>query len=250
MGNKDLDKKRPRISSSGTDTESIEAAQDGAYIKMTLTEYRSFLLRLTAIEHNTKIREERILNLEARLDEAQVELQALKGLWHASAHVRHLDFCSGGRFFKFTVGEKISFHRPLSASELRWNLVQRILDHIWAILVVYMCIFLKIHWEIGCRREKVRGEVYEAARDGSCFRLGAGWYPKEERKRQRNSGMRITDGYLWREMFMTAGGKWSVCVCIRQTKPSLNIFCPWRCDGERGKSLQFYPFNIISFLPP
>ena len=39
MGNKDLDKKRPRISSSGTDTESIEAAQDGAYINMTLTEY-------------------------------------------------------------------------------------------------------------------------------------------------------------------------------------------------------------------
>jgi len=33
MGNKDLDKERPRISSSGTDTESIEAAQDGAYIK-------------------------------------------------------------------------------------------------------------------------------------------------------------------------------------------------------------------------
>ena len=50
-------------------------------------------------------------------------------------------------------------------------------------------------------------------------------------------------------MFMTAGGKWSVCVCIRQTRPSLNIFCPWRCDEERGKSLQFYPFNIISFLP-
>ena len=39
MGNKDLDKKRPRISSSGTDIESIEAAQDGAYINMTLTEY-------------------------------------------------------------------------------------------------------------------------------------------------------------------------------------------------------------------
>ena len=75
MGNKDLDKKRPRISSSGTDTESIEAAQDGAYIKMTLTECQSFLLRLTAIEDNTKIREERILNMEARLDEAQVEPQ-------------------------------------------------------------------------------------------------------------------------------------------------------------------------------
>ena len=65
MGNKDLDKKQPRISSSGTDTESIEAAQDGAYIKMTLSEYQSFLLRLTVIEDNTKISEERILNLEA-----------------------------------------------------------------------------------------------------------------------------------------------------------------------------------------
>ena len=50
-------------------------------------------------------------------------------------------------------------------------------------------------------------------------------------------------------MFTKTGGKWSVCVCIRQTQPSLNIFCPWRCNEERGKSLQFYPFNIISFLP-
>ena len=56
----------------------MEAAQDGAYIQMTLTEYQSFLLRLTAIEDNTKIREERILNLEASLDEAQVEIQASK----------------------------------------------------------------------------------------------------------------------------------------------------------------------------
>ena len=45
---------------------------------MTLTEYQSFLLRLTAIEDNTKIRKERILNLEAGLDEAQVEIQTLK----------------------------------------------------------------------------------------------------------------------------------------------------------------------------
>ena len=163
-------------------------------------------------------------------------------------HVRHLDFSPAEGFSSLLSGKKISFHRPLSASELRWNLVKSILDHLWAILV--LCIFLKIHWEIGCWCKKVHGEVYEAARDGSCFRLEAGWYPEEERKRQRNSGMRITDGYLWWEMFMTAGGKWSVCVCIRQTRPSLNIFCPWRCDEERGKSLQFYPFNIISFLPP
>lgn len=78
MGNKDLDKKRPRISSSGTDIESSEAVQDGAFIKMTLGEYQDLILRLTAIEDNTKIREDRILNLEARLDEAQVEIQSLK----------------------------------------------------------------------------------------------------------------------------------------------------------------------------
>ena len=77
MGNNDLDKKGPRISSPGTDTESIEAAQDGAYIKMMLTEYKSFLLRLTAIEDNTKIREERIIYLEARLDKAQVEMHSI-----------------------------------------------------------------------------------------------------------------------------------------------------------------------------
>ena len=44
MGNKDLDKKQLRISSSGTDMDSIEAAQDGDYVKMTLTEYQSLIL--------------------------------------------------------------------------------------------------------------------------------------------------------------------------------------------------------------
>ena len=77
MGNKDLDKKRLRISSSGTDIDSIEAAQGGEYIKMTLTEYQSVILRLTAIKDDNKIWEE-IFSLEARLNEAQVEIQALK----------------------------------------------------------------------------------------------------------------------------------------------------------------------------
>ena len=77
LRNKDLDKKRLRISSSGTDMDSIEAAQDGEYIKMTLTEYQSVILRLTAIKDDTKIWEE-IFSLEARLNEAQVEIQALK----------------------------------------------------------------------------------------------------------------------------------------------------------------------------
>ena len=80
MGNKDLDKKQLRISSSGTDTDSIEAAQDGdyQYIKMMLIEFHSLILRLTAIKDDTKIWEEGIFSLGARLNEAQVEIQALK----------------------------------------------------------------------------------------------------------------------------------------------------------------------------
>ena len=72
MGNKDLDKKQLRISSCGTDTDSIEAAQDGdyRYIKMMLKEYHSLILRLTAIKDDTKIWEEGIFSLEARLNEA------------------------------------------------------------------------------------------------------------------------------------------------------------------------------------
>ena len=121
-------------------------------------------------------------------------------------------------FSSLLSGKKISFHRPVLANEPCWNLVKRILDHLWAILVVYVCIFFKIHWEIGCRCEKAHGEVYKAARDGSCFPLEAGLHLKEDRKRQKNSGMRITEGYLWQEMFITAGGKWSVCVYIHQTR--------------------------------
>ena len=58
-------------------------------------------------------------------------------------HVRHLDFSPAEGFSSLLSGKKISFHRPLSASELRQNLVKRKLDDLWAILVVYMCIFLK-----------------------------------------------------------------------------------------------------------
>ena len=124
--------------------------------------------------------------------------------------MRHLDFFLAEGFSSLLSGKKISFHCPLSAIELRQNLVKRKLDDLWAILVVYMCIFLKIHQEIGCRREKVRGEVYEAAQDGGCFRLEAGWYPKEETKRQKQwneDHRRITvarDVYEnWRKMKCT-----------------------------------------------
>ena len=39
----------------------------------------------------------------------------------------------------------------------------------------------------------VRREVYEVARVESCFRLEAGLYPKEGRKRQKSSGISQKD---------------------------------------------------------
>ena len=41
--------------------------------------------------------------------------------------------------------------------------------------------------KIECRRGKVRGELYEAARDESCFRLEAGLYPKWDKNHERVS---------------------------------------------------------------
>ena len=66
------------MSSSGTDTEPSEEHQDGAYIKLSLKEYQNLIAKLTAIEDKTKISDQRILNLEARLDEAQGEITSLK----------------------------------------------------------------------------------------------------------------------------------------------------------------------------
>ena len=59
MGNKDLDKKQLRISSSGTDMDFIESAQDGDYIKMTLTDYQSLILRSTAIKELIELKFEK-----------------------------------------------------------------------------------------------------------------------------------------------------------------------------------------------
>ena len=72
-----------------------------------------------------------------------------------------------------------------------------------------MCVyFLKLIEKLDVDVRRSRGEVYIAARDRSCFRLKASLYPKEDRKRQKkNSGMRITEGYLWQETFITAGGQ-------------------------------------------
>jgi len=88
------------------------------------------------------------------------------------------------RFSSFRSWKKISFHRPVSVRKHRWNLVKGVLDHLWAILAVYLCIFFLSYSKIGRRR----GKVFDAAQVESCFRLEAGLYPKEERKRQKTMG--------------------------------------------------------------
>lgn len=78
MGSKDKEKKRQRVSSSGAENMSEDQEQNGACIKMTVKEYQDLLGKLTVIEDQAKERDARILNLEARLDEAQAEVHDLK----------------------------------------------------------------------------------------------------------------------------------------------------------------------------
>jgi len=114
-------------------------------------------------------------------------------------------------------------------------------------------IFFKSYSKIGCRRWKVRREVYEAARVDSCFCFEARLYPKVERKRQKNSGMRITKGYLWRghglrltSLALVVAKKREVPICSARTSLTYpSSFCqagtrttagdPWLCKLQRNK---------------
>lgn len=83
MGNKDKnqEKKRQRVSSSDAQAELAEETngkQDGAFITLTVTEYQALIEKITHIEDKAKASDNRILSLEARLDEAQVEIESLK----------------------------------------------------------------------------------------------------------------------------------------------------------------------------
>ena len=57
---------------------------------------------------------------------------------------------------------------------------------------------------------------------------------KGRKKKTKDSGMRITKGYLWRETSMKGEKENKVYVCIRRTRPSLNIFFLWSCEEEQG----------------
>ena len=81
MGNQDKEKKRQRVSSSDAKAETNEEtmdSQDGALISLTVTEYQVLIVKITSLEDKHKTSDNRILNREARLDEAQVEIDSLK----------------------------------------------------------------------------------------------------------------------------------------------------------------------------
>ena len=81
MGNQDKEKKRQRVSSSDAKAETNEEAmdsQDGALILLTVTEYQVLIAKITSLEDKHKVTENLILNLEARLDKGQAEIDSLK----------------------------------------------------------------------------------------------------------------------------------------------------------------------------
>ena len=101
MGNKEKDKKRQRVISSGAENNNDD--QDGAFIKMTVKEYQDLLGKLTAIEDQAKARDARILNLESRLDEAQAEIDRLK----LSVTETTKAMTETKQFLEFTQGEQV-----------------------------------------------------------------------------------------------------------------------------------------------
>ena len=71
----------------------------------------------------------------------------LKGLWHASAHVRHLDLWCGEPFFKIGFWWKILFHRPWDARESYYISIQEVFCPFWMFQTPYF-VFLCKH----CRK--------------------------------------------------------------------------------------------------
>lgn len=69
------------MSSSDAKAETNEKAiesQDDAYISLAVTDYQVLIAKITSLEDKFKASDSRILNLEARLGEAQAEIDSLK----------------------------------------------------------------------------------------------------------------------------------------------------------------------------
>ena len=76
MGNQDKEKKRQRVNSS--DNQEAMNSHDGALISLMVTEYQVLIAKITSLKDKHKLSDNRILRLEARLDEAQAEIDSLK----------------------------------------------------------------------------------------------------------------------------------------------------------------------------
>ena len=88
-----------------------------------------------------------------------IRYYALKGLWHASAHVRQLDFYSGGQFFKIDVlVKKSSSIDPETPDKAIISVFKSYLVHLGSFKrhILYFCASIvekiRSHW----------GEPYEA----------------------------------------------------------------------------------------
>ena len=68
----------------------------------------------------------------------------LKGLWHASAHVRQLDFCSGEQFFKIGVWWRNPLPSTLRRPRKPWYQYSRAIWSIWEVLNAIFCIFVQV----------------------------------------------------------------------------------------------------------
>ena len=115
---------------------------------------------------------------------------SLKRLWHASAHVRQLDFCSGEQFFKIGVWWRNPLPSTLRRPRKPWYQYSRAIWSIWevlnAIYILYFCasIIEKIwsHW----------GELYD-----TC---ALSWHSSFNEKAERAKEGALTCPYpSWRQ---------------------------------------------------
>ena len=133
------------------------------------------------------------------------------------------------RLSSFRSWKKISFHRPVSVREHRWNLVKGVLDHLWTILVVYLCITFKIKvivklvvdaWRFVGRFTKQLMTKAAFASKPVCIQRKK---EKDKKKQWDEDHKRISVARDVHESWKKI--KW-MCVPIRRIRPSLNIFCP------------------------
>ena len=93
----------------------------------------------------------------------------------------------------------------------------------------------------------------KAARVESCFRLEAGLYPKEERKRQKKKQWDEDQKRTSVAREVRESWKNIKCMCVYSSDFAFaqHLFCLWRCEEERGsylfcQDILDLPFQLLS----